>query len=309
MKNVYIHPSADVQSQFLGKGTKVWQYVVILPDAKIGSNVNICSHCLIENKVAIGDRVTIKSGVQIWDGIKIEDDVFIGPNVTFANDYFPRSKKFLSKPIETLIQEGASIGSNASILPGVSIGPKSIIGAGAVVTKSVPAHSIVVGNPARIVGYTDETNLKIQQKSTLDQSIQKIKSKVKGVVFTKIKNVEDIRGDLSVCEFAKDLPFMPSRYFLVYDVPSVEIRGQHSHIKCHQFLVAVKGTVHVLVDDGKNKELFILNKNHNGLYIPPKTWAVQYNYSSDAVLFVLASHPYNEKDYVRDYEAFLKSKK
>lgn len=145
---------SDVQSNCIGKRTCVWQYVVVLPGAVIGADCNICSHCFIENDVIIGNRVTIKNGVQIWDGLRIEDDVFIGPNVTFTNDLFPRSKGNF-KLQETRVEAGASIGANATILPGLTIGKKSMIAAGAVVTKDVPPNALVMGNPARIVRYLE----------------------------------------------------------------------------------------------------------------------------------------------------------
>ncbi len=158
MKNVYIHPYSDVQSIQIGFGTRIWQYVVILPGASIGDDCNICSHVLIENEVQIGNRVTVKSGVQIWDGIRISDGVFIGPNVSFSNDKFPRSGQHLAKYMQTIVGEGASIGAGAVILPGITIGAKSMIGAGAVVTRSVPDNSIVVGNPAKVVGFVSDKN-------------------------------------------------------------------------------------------------------------------------------------------------------
>lgn len=148
-----IHPLADIQSFHIGPTTRIWQFVVILPNARIGSDCNICSHVLIENDVIIGDRVTVKCGVQLWDGLRIEDDVFIGPNVTFTNDPFPRSKRYPSKFPVTTVKAGASIGGGATILPGVTIGRNAMVGAGAVVTKSVPDGAVVVGNPARIVRY------------------------------------------------------------------------------------------------------------------------------------------------------------
>lgn len=145
-----IHPLSDVQTHQIGEGTTVWQFVVILPKAKIGEQSNICSHCFIENDVTIGDRVTIKCGVQIWDGITIENDVFIGPNVTFTNDKLPRSKKYPDQFSKTIVKSGASIGANATILPGLTIGHGAMIGAGSVVTKNVPDHAVVVGNPGKI---------------------------------------------------------------------------------------------------------------------------------------------------------------
>ena len=149
---IRIHKLADVQSDNIGDETSVWQYTVILSGAKIGKNCNINCQVFVENDVVIGDNVTIKPGVQIWDGVTLEDNVFIGPNVTFTNDKKPRSKKYPEKFLTTLVQEGASIGANATILPGIKIGKFSMIGAGSVVLKDVPPFSIVAGNPAKIIG-------------------------------------------------------------------------------------------------------------------------------------------------------------
>jgi acetyltransferase-like isoleucine patch superfamily enzyme len=151
-----IHKLSDVQSTFIGQGTNIWQFCVVLPLAKIGEECNICSHCFIENDVCIGDRVTVKSGVQIWDGIIIEDDVFIGPNVTFTNDRLPRSKIYPKEFSKTIIKAGASIGANATILPGLSIGVRAMVGAGTVVTKNVPDYAVVVGNPGKIIKYLQD---------------------------------------------------------------------------------------------------------------------------------------------------------
>jgi len=146
----FIHRLADVQSTSIGKETKIWQYCVVLINAKIGANVNICSHCFIENDVTIGNNVTIKNGVYLFDGIALEDDVFIGPNVTFTNDKNPRSKHYPSSFAKTLIKKGASIGGGAVILPGIKIGENALIGAGAIVTKDVPPNAVVYGNAARL---------------------------------------------------------------------------------------------------------------------------------------------------------------
>jgi len=151
--NVFIHPLSDVQTPTIGNGTKVWQFVVILAGARIGSDCNINCHCFIENDVVVGDRVTVKPGVQLWDGLRIEDDVFIGPNVTFTNDLTPRSKQYPERFLGTVVGRGASIGANATILPGLTIGANAMIGAGSVVTKDVPAGELWVGNPARCRGH------------------------------------------------------------------------------------------------------------------------------------------------------------
>lgn len=154
MTHLFIHPLSDVQSSTIGTGTRLWQFVVVLPEAQIGQGCNICSHCLIENDVVVGDRVTVKSGVQLWDGLRVGNDVFIGPNVTFTNDKHPRSGNTGFKLATTWIEAGASIGGGATLLPGVRIGAGATVGAGAVVSKDVPPGATVVGNPARILWQT-----------------------------------------------------------------------------------------------------------------------------------------------------------
>ena len=155
MSQPFIHALADVQSAAIGAGTRVWQFVVVLAGARIGKDCNLCSHCLIENDVVIGDRVTVKNGVQLWDGLRVGDDVYIGPNVTFTNDKYPRSRNPGFVPIPTWIEAGASIGGGAVLLPGVRVGASAIVGAGAVVTKDVPSGATVAGNPARVVKLTN----------------------------------------------------------------------------------------------------------------------------------------------------------
>lgn len=151
-----IHLLSDVQSSSIGKGTRIWQYCVVLNGAVIGEDCNICSHAFIEGDVIIGDRVTVKCGVYLWDGTRIEDDVFIGPNATFTNDYMPRSKVYPEKFLRIWVKRGASIGANATILPGITIGYSAMVGAGAVVTRDVPDKAVVVGNPARVIRYLND---------------------------------------------------------------------------------------------------------------------------------------------------------
>jgi UDP-2-acetamido-3-amino-2,3-dideoxy-glucuronate N-acetyltransferase len=143
-----IHSTAICESKQIGNGTKIWAFVHVLPGAVIGSDCNICDFVFIENQVTIGDRTTIKSGVQIWDGVTIGSDVFIGPNVTFSNDKYPKSKNKEFELLLTFVEDNASIGANATILPGISIGANAVIGAGSVVTKNVQPGTTVVGNPA-----------------------------------------------------------------------------------------------------------------------------------------------------------------
>src|ERR1700681_1560280 len=156
-RDARFHQSALVESDQIGEGTRVWAYAHILPGARIGRDCNICDHTFIENDIIIGDRVTIKCGVQLWDGMRVEDDVFIGPNATFTNDRFPRSKQHLAEYPQTVIKRGASIGANATLAPGIVIGEMAMVGAAAVVTHNAPPHSKLAGNPARIIGYVDAT--------------------------------------------------------------------------------------------------------------------------------------------------------
>jgi len=152
----FVHPLADVQTQAIGLGSKVWQFCVVLKGAAIGDNCNICSHCFIENEVRIGNNVTVKSGVQLWDGVILEDNVFVGPNVSFTNDRKPRSGHRDFKLERIVVERGASIGAGAVLLPGVRIGRNAMVGAGAVVTRDVPADATVTGNPARMQPSRDD---------------------------------------------------------------------------------------------------------------------------------------------------------
>lgn len=306
MSDYFVHPQAICESKFVGVNTRIWAFAHVLPKAVIGGDCNICDGVFIENDVVVGERVTIKCGVQLWDGVEIEDDVFIGPNATFTNDKYPRSKTYPEIFARTLIRKGASIGANATILPGIMIGAGAMVGAGAVVTRSVPPNAIVVGNPAKIVGYVNASTERIgadEKPETTDQQVTK--SKVSGVTLHSFLAVSDMRGCLSAGEFEREISFTPRRYFLVYGVPTAETRGEHAHLKCHQFLIAVKGSVHVVADDGNVREEFVLDRNSLGLYLPPMTWGIQYRYSHDAVLLVFASDYYDPNDYIRDYDKFV----
>lgn len=305
VKEFFVHSHALCESKNIGEGSRVWAFAHILPGAQLGRECNVCDHVFIENDVLIGDRVTLKCGVQVWDGITIEDDVFVGPNVTFTNDLFPRSKVYPEKFARTIIRKGASLGANSTILPGLTIGTNAMVGAGAVVTRSIPPNAIVVGNPAKIIGYVDakpgSTNRKNLQHP-VTQSV--LETSVKNVTLHTMSEVTDIRGSLTVGEFERSVPFRSERYFLVYNVPTAETRGEHAHRVCHQFLVAVKGSVHVVADDGKAREEFVLDKPNQGIHLPPMTWGIQYRYSHDAVLMVFASHYYDAADYIRNYDEF-----
>lgn len=299
-QNAIVEPGAKI-----GKGSRIWAFVHILPGARIGEYCNICDGVFIENEVVVGDRVTIKCGVQLWDGIHLEDDVFVGPNATFTNDPFPRSKMHLPEHPKTYIRKGASIGANATILPGIEVGMNAMVGAGSVVTRNVPQNAIVVGNPARIKGYVNAFTHKPLQQTETRTITATTPTKVPGVNVIKLPGVTDIRGELTFGEYDKDLPFIPKRYFVIYGVPTKEVRGEHAHRATHQFLVCVNGSINVVVDNGVDQDEVVLNDPHIGLHVPPLIWAVQYRYSPDATLLVLASEVYNASDYIRNYQDYL----
>jgi UDP-2-acetamido-3-amino-2,3-dideoxy-glucuronate N-acetyltransferase len=150
---VFVHERGLLETSQVGAGTRIWAFAHVLPGARLGCDVNVCECVFIENDVVVGDRVTVKNGVQLWDGLRLEDDVFIGPNVSFANEPFPRSRRYRDEYPRTLLRKGCSVGAGAVVLPGLTIGEGALVGAGAVVTRDVPPNAIVVGNPARITRY------------------------------------------------------------------------------------------------------------------------------------------------------------
>jgi acetyltransferase-like isoleucine patch superfamily enzyme len=302
----FIHPQGICESEHVGAGTTIWAFAHVLPGAVIGRDCNICDHVFIENDVVLGDRVTVKCGVQLWDGLRVENDVFIGPNATFTNDRLPRSKQRPAQFEQTVLQQGCSIGANATILPGIIIGRAAMVGAGAVVTKSVPPNVIIRGNPATIQGYTSSlASTRVPELKSTDTRLTRQQLLTGGATIYRIPAFEDIRGRLVAGELNKQIPFPPVRFFTVYDVPSSEGGPQHAHHECHQFLICVKGSVHVLVDDGSERQEVVLDRPDIGLHIKPYIWGTQYKYSADAVLLVFASHSYDSTDYIRDYNEWL----
>ncbi|MGA2600213.1 MAG: WxcM-like domain-containing protein [Bryobacteraceae bacterium] len=300
------HPAAIVETARIGPRTRIWAFAHVLPGAAIGCDCNICDHTFVENDVVVGDRVTVKSGVQLWDGITLEDDVFVGPNATFTNDKFPRSRQHLKDFPKTRVRKGASIGANATILPGVEIGERAMVGAGAVVTRNVPADTIVTGNPARISGYVGAAEDPARPSpQAIPSPVSTTDSRVRGVTLHELPLVTDLRGALSFAESRREIPFEIQRYFLVFGVPGEHIRGEHAHREQQQFLICVHGTCRCVVDDGVNREQYTLDRPNMGLYVPPKCWCAQYKYSADAVLLVLTSGYYDAADYIRDYGEFM----
>jgi UDP-2-acetamido-3-amino-2,3-dideoxy-glucuronate N-acetyltransferase len=299
-----IHPTAVVDSETVGPGTRIGSFSHVLAGALIGRDCDIAGHGYIDGGAVIGDRVTVSRGVCVWQGLRLEDDVFVGPHVSFINDRFPRSGKAPAAILQTLVKKGASIGANATILGGITIGERAMIGAGAVVNRNVPPDAIVVGNPAKIIGYSGLPAAERAKPASSRPGI--VETEVKGVRLHTLPGVTDLRGALTFAEVESHIAFDIKRFFLVYDVPSSEIRGEHAHKELHQFLICVNGFCSVVADDGVNRREFLLDSPSKGLHLAPMTWGVQYKHSKDAVLLVLTSDRYNPQDYIREYDEFLK---
>ena len=307
--SVYCHPKALCESEKVGAGTRIWAFAHVLPGAKVGKGCNICDGVFIENDVVVGDDVTVKCGVQLWDGVRLGNGVFVGPNATFTNDLTPRSKAYPDAFLETVVEDNASIGANATILPGIRVGYKAMVGAGAVVTRDVPAYAKVAGNPARIVGYcTGELVQSRAAEVAVPDGILKVGDRrqlhIGGCFLERLPHFADMRGALTPLEEGAGFPFAPIRIFLVHGVDNAKVRGEHAHKVCRQFLVAVAGSLSVVLDDGHRRVEVELNVPTLGLYLAPMVWGVQYKFSPDAVLMVAASHKYDKDDYIRVYSDF-----
>jgi UDP-2-acetamido-3-amino-2,3-dideoxy-glucuronate N-acetyltransferase len=291
----FVHPQALCEAETVGAGTRIWAFAHILPKASIGKDCNICDHVFIENDVVVGDRVTVKCGVQLWDGVRLEDDVFVGPNVTFTNDKYPRSKKYLQEWPRTVVKRGASIGANATILPGLTVGEGAMVGAGSVVTRDVPAGATVVGNPAAEIPKTLRSHV--------------LKTDLSSCRLVELPRIHDPRGNLTFIEGSRHVPFEIARVYYLYDVPGGESRGGHAHKELRQLIIATSGSFDVVLDDGSTKQTYTLNRSYVGLFVDTMVWRELVNFSSGAVCMVLASRRFEEADYYRDYSTFIEAKR
>lgn len=275
MGGATIHPDAICLTDDVGEGTQVEAFAVVSAGATVGREAHIGTHARLEPDVVVGDRVAIHSGAQLSKGVRVEADVLVG--------------------------------ANATVLPGLSIGGNAVVGAGAVVTRSVPPNAVVVGNPGRIQGYRGSVRADAGRAvpEELSEAMTR-ESTVQGVTLHRLPLNRDLRGSLVASEFGNDIPFEPKRCFVVFDVPGSEVRGEHAHRTCHQFISCVRGGCSLVVDDGNGREEFRLDHPGLGVHVPPMVWATQFRHTSDAILLVLASHHYDAGDYIRHYEAFLK---
>jgi serine acetyltransferase/dTDP-4-dehydrorhamnose 3,5-epimerase-like enzyme len=273
---------------------------------------------LVANSATLGDFVVVYPGAeigencrvlgftQLWSGVQVGEGAELGPGVTLEAPH-------AGQPASIVIGAHAQVGAGALICSGVRLGQGAVVSAGAVVAQDVPPYAVVTGSPARITDYVQKANeaplMAWHQRANFPQQPSVVALGMSGVTLHRFKFLQDPRGDLSVGEFAKEIPFLPKRYFLVMNVPSDKTRGEHAHRECHQFLVCVKGSCAVVVDDGEQRCEVLLDSPDLGVYLPPMTWGIQYKYSSDAVLMVFASDYYAADDYIRDYDQFVIEKR
>ena len=265
----------------------------VMPSVIVGRSVRVAAQAFVGECALLGDRVQVAELACIGAGVRVEADARIDAGAILAGGQEPA----------TVVRSGASIGAGAVVSAGLHIGQNACIAPGAVVTRSVPPNAIISGNPGQISGYVDAHDVGRIEGTGGDVGARV--TAVRGVTLHRLPEVEDLRGNLSVGEIGADVPFEVKRYFLVHGVPNMEIRGEHAHRQCHQFLIAVHGSIRVVADDGVSRAEFVLDRPSLGLHLPPMTWGIQYRYSADAVLLVLASHHYDGGDYIRDHDEFL----
>lgn len=265
--------------------------------------MTIPAHCFVDANAHIETDVTLHPGAYIGPNVHIESGVIVGPGVIIGDAAQPALQSGITS---IYIKSGAVIGAGAIVLPGVTINKGVIVAPGTLVTSTLPPYAVVSGTPARITGYVEglPRTTRFENSKDIPEGEAVRRLGIGDVTLHRLKRVEDIRGNLSVGEFPADIPFMPARYFLVFDVPSEKTRGEHAHKVCKQFLVCVRGSCAVVVDDGASRCEVCLNAPNLGLYIPPMVWGIQYKFTPDGVLLVFASDAYNPADYIRDYADF-----
>lgn len=300
--STFVDPSASFEGAELAAGSRVLAYARVGPGVAIGRNCVIHEHAVLMGAVALEDDVAIQTGAQLLGRIRIEEGVTVGAGAVLGG------APDASEADEILVHRFASIGANVTVLPGLSVGRRAVVAPGSVVTDNVPANAVVSGNPATIVSYVDAGQEATAREVVVPAAVGPgtTETRVRGVSLHRLTYARDLRGSLTAAEFS-GLPFAPSRLFTVYDVPSESVRGAHAHRMCAQFLVCTFGGVSCLVDDGSAREEIRLASPDVGLHIPPMIWGTQWRYTRDAVLLVLASHPYDAADCIRDYEEYLEA--
>lgn len=294
-----IHPSASVAASIGLIEVCIGAFSEVQAGAQVGHDVRIGSHCVVESGARIGDGCRIGHGVHVGPDMVLEQGVEIGAGVGLAAGPGAEGRLGL------WLREGACVGDHATLSAGLVLGAGCVVKPGAVVTRDVPPNAIVSGHPAHIVGYRDAPEMPLSQSVTVSLADEPPALHARGAHLVRLPKIVDLRGALSFGEIGTHLPFTPERFFVVYDVPSQEVRGEHAHRACHQFLVCVKGSCAIVVDDGHQRDEVVLDSARLGLHLAPMVWGIQYRFSPDAVLLVLASHRYDAGDYIRNYDEFL----
>lgn len=273
-------------------------------DVQVDATARIGPNCHLKGRISVAAGAVLVGGITLIGDIDVGRDARLEPGVCIAA---PRPGTAIDQPAVRVGQQ-AHIGAGTVLYSGVSIGHHAWIEPGTVVLRNIPPHAIVSGNPARITGYIDEAT---QPARSAPSMVARTDSpgvqacQVQGVTLHHYARIRDLRGDLIAGEFERNVPFQPKRYFIVFDVPSTETRGEHAHKVCQQFLVCVAGSVSVVVDDGQRREEVLLDRPNMGLLIPAGIWGIQYKYSANGTLLVFASEYYDATDYIRNYDEFL----
>ena len=264
----------------------------------VDASAVVDARAVIDPGCAIGPRSVVGPGACLASGVRVGSDVVVGPNAVLG------WRDDATAAVATIVEDGVRIGANATVHGGATLASRCLVRSGAVVTRPVPPRAIVEGNPASIVGYVDAAREHAIPLSSPSRGAVE-PTPVRGVTLHRFPSIPDLRGSLTVGEFERDLPFIPRRYFMVFGVPSREIRGEHAHRSCAQFLICVQGSCAVVADDGHKRVEILLDDVTKGVYLPPMTWGIQYKYTPDAKLLVFASHHYDNADYIRDYAQYL----
>ena len=276
---------------------------VIHDGAIVAASAFIGDYAVIYAGARVEGGCVVQGFTQIWDGVELGACAQIGAGVVFGRP----SDTSVEESARIRVRAGARVGAGAVLEPDVDIGEGAVVSPGAWVAQSVPAWAIVAGSPARITGYVESRTAQSKSsiQSTLRPELDSAKLGVGNVSLHRLKLVRDPRGDLCAGEIPSQVPFVPKRYFLVFNVPTEKARGEHAHRACHQFLTCVHGSCAVVVDDGESRCEVTLDTPDLGIYLPPLIWGVEYKYSAHAVLLVFASEHYDPDDYIRDYSEFL----
>ncbi len=297
-----IHPDALCAPESVGLNTEIGALSIVEQGATLGSNCRIGSHVSVQAEATIGNNVTLDSGVRVGSRTVIGDRVSVGCGAAIG---------FGSHAVDeigdsTTIENGALIGSGSVVVAGLRVGRNSVVGTGSIVTTDVPPNAMVAGNPARVHGYVHamDQEQRLPAPPAERETGNPILLGVGGCELWNLPQNRDARGSLVSVEFARELPFVPVRTFFVFDVPGEDVRGEHAHRHCSQFLIASSGGISVVIDDGSTATEVRLDRPNLGLYIPPGVWGIQYRFHQGGVLTVFASAAYDPDDYIRDYDEF-----